>query len=511
VELTAEDRLLDGEFENFVDGEYGTISSSTYTVESPFDEDYTVTVYDSGLGDTPRAISTARDAQEAVDGLSLDERRAIVEDAAEDYAFSDDEIEYFVKMLGMPRDAVEFKLDRGREALDQLPDIVDNKYGEFQGEIAEKRGPGMYEVHKSRDEPMSGFLPANDPSVAPNVLAYAVLTGNTMVIRPSSEELYSTLKSAEALTANGYPDGALNVLLYDSSNDDNQSHRGTLLNETGTTILFGGDETVQSFRDVVDDPQKDLVGFGEGRANAYVFADANLDKTVDSVVEGMVQWPNGCNAMKAVRVHPAVYDEFAEKLVTELDALEMGDLMDTETDIGYIDPETVSFLENRASGRTTASADELIYPEVDEIGLNGDRLDAAVAADGGAATHMKPIVIEAASERSEFMQEEYPGYVLGIAPVAPEDLAERYEAAYTDNGNVPITVSVYTENFDADKQELVQDLPAHLIRQNESTIRINPWVRHQGRDWIDEMTRTESWEIEPGFWEKVTAAIGQSL
>lgn len=507
MSTAVEELLKDRTFENFVGGEYSTIGSDTYEVVSPFDEDYSVEIRDSNLADTPRTISASRKAVEEVDALSYSDRKQILKDAAEDFTFTDEEVDYFTKMLGMPRKSVEWKLEQGRDILEYLPDVLDAKYSEYEGEIAEKNGPGMYEVHKRRDQPLSVFLPANDPSVAPYILAHTVMTGNTLIARPSSEEIYSTLKTAELLTEHGYPDGALNVILYDSADEQNEAHRQSMLNETGATIVFGGDDTVEDFRNAAGDAQKALIGFGEGRANAYVFADADLDEAVDSIVDGMTRWPNGCNATKAVRVDPTVYDEFKDLLVERLNDLDTGDLMNEETDIGYIDSEVVSHLESRVSSRAVASADELLYPEVEDIGLNGDRLEAGVAADGGNAMHMTPIVVEAASEESEFMHQEYPGYVLGITAVAPEDMPDHFRQAYMNKGNTPITFSYYTESLDEEKRELEDQLPAHYNLQNKATVRINPWLRHQGIDLVDEMTRTESKEVEPGFWEGLLAKL----
>jgi acyl-CoA reductase-like NAD-dependent aldehyde dehydrogenase len=262
-----------------------------------------------------------------------------------------------------------------------------------------------------------------------------------------------------------------------------------------------------------------FVGFGEGRANAYVFQDADVGKAVTSVIEGMTLWPNGCNATKAIRIEPGIngqfYETFKETLVDRLDGLTIGDPMDYWTEIGYQDPETIKFLEDRVAKRVASSADEVLYPETSEVGLNSDSLDIRVPPEDGGAVdedgepiQMRPIVIEAKSDDSEFMAEEYPGPVLGIMSVGGRELADSYEAAYGDD--IPITMSLYTNDrswFSSDHRGgladfITRELDAHLYNVNTATSRMNPWLRHQGIDLVDEMTWVESWDTDPTLWKQ---------
>jgi len=509
VTLEARQRLADAEFENFVDGAYQTFGQDTYTVESP-NGGRSIEIYEPVVQDVLMAQSRAADAVDEAEALSYEDRCAIVEDAYDMLSFDDEERAFLVEMLGMPRRSIDFKIQQHRGTLDLLPDTVEARNGIRDGYIVRdvsdeaaavrvgEEDTLRYELLRPTDEPLSVFLPGNDPSVAPNLLGSAVLTGNTVVARPSSQEPYSTLKAAEALTEAGYPDGALNVVMWDNADEDSDRYRDEVVESCGACAVFGDDETVETFAAAADEPERPFLGYGEGRANTYVFADADLDAAVEGVVRGMTLWPIGCNATKAVRVAPDVYDQFTEKLVDAVADLEIGDPQHPETDIGYTDPEAVQQAEERANAAVVSSEDAFLYPEEAEGGLNGDRVRIGVPPSAADPNQMRPVVIEAGSEGSEFMQEEYPGYVLGVNEVPVDELQEHFDAAYTDdNGDYqkPIATAFYTEHPD-EHASTIRGVRTHQRFVNDTTLNIDLFLRHQGIDLIEEVTEAESITVE---------------
>ena len=165
-------------------------------------------------------------------------------------------------------------------------------------------------------------------------LAPALVTGNTVVAKPS--EL--TPLTADALCGlarqAGIPDGVFNLIhgtgagcgqaLVDHSDIKAVSFTGGT--QTGRRIAAS----------VAPRLLKTSLELG-GKNPALVFDDADLDKTIPGLARaGFTNQGQVCLCSSRFLIHEAVYDEVVERLVAAVKAMKLGDPNDPDTDQGAV-------------------------------------------------------------------------------------------------------------------------------------------------------------------------------
>ena len=163
--------------------------------------------------------------------------------------------------------------------------------------------------------------------------APALVAGNSVVLKASPEASFCLLRAAELMNQI-LPKGLLNVVTGGP--------------ETGKLIVshpkihkvtFTG--SVDSGRSVYKSAAEKLIPVTlelGGKSPLIICEDADLDKAVMSVYEGMrfTRQGQSCSASSRLFVHEAIHDEFVAKLLAILNQKVIGDPMDEKTDIGTI-------------------------------------------------------------------------------------------------------------------------------------------------------------------------------
>jgi aminomuconate-semialdehyde/2-hydroxymuconate-6-semialdehyde dehydrogenase len=198
-------------------------------------------------------------------------------------------------------------------------------------------------------------------------LAPALVTGNTVVAKPS--EL--TPMTADALCAlardAGLPDGVFNLVhgtgagcgqaLVDHPDVKAISFTGGTM--TGRTIASAAAPRLLKL-------SLELGGKNPG----LVFADADLDKTIPGLVRaGFTNQGQVCLCSSRLLIQDSVYDEVVERLTRAVKALKLGDPNDTNTDQGALisaahRDKVMGFIEQARSERgTILCGGEVIRPK----------------------------------------------------------------------------------------------------------------------------------------------------
>ncbi len=171
---------------------------------------------------------------------------------------------------------------------------------------------------------IAGICPWNFPLfVMARKVAPALLTGNTIVIKPSSETPATTLAFAKLVAGLDLPKGVLNII----------SGKGSTLGETlvrspltGMVTLTG---SVQAGSRIIAATAENITKCSlelGGKAPAIVCADADLDLAVKAVVASRVIFSGQvCNCAERVYVEKQIIGEFTEKLVNAMKAVTYGD------------------------------------------------------------------------------------------------------------------------------------------------------------------------------------------
>jgi acyl-CoA reductase-like NAD-dependent aldehyde dehydrogenase len=185
-------------------------------------------------------------------------------------------------------------------------------------------------------EPL-GVVAAITPWNAPLVLLGwkllpALAAGNTIVIKPSEITPTSTLLLAELIEKAGFPKGVANVVTGygDPAGQTLTSHPGV------DKIAFTG--STATGRKIAHAAAERFVRTSlelGGKSPNIIFADANLNNAVNGALAGIFSATGqACMAGSRVLVEATVYDQVAERIVTQARRMIAGDPLDPGTQLG---------------------------------------------------------------------------------------------------------------------------------------------------------------------------------
>jgi 1-pyrroline-5-carboxylate dehydrogenase len=167
-------------------------------------------------------------------------------------------------------------------------------------------------------------------------VAAALLTGNTVVCKPSSETPLSGIKFVEILEEAGLPRGTVSCV----PGSGRVVGDGLTMHPDVDGLTFTGSYEV-GFKQLYQRfatryPKPCIVEMG-GKNPAIVMDSAELDKAVQGVYRSAFGM-NGhkCSACSRVYVHQAVADAFLEKLVKMTDATKIGNPLDKGVFVGPV-------------------------------------------------------------------------------------------------------------------------------------------------------------------------------
>ena len=163
-------------------------------------------------------------------------------------------------------------------------------------------------------------------------IAPALVTGNTMVLKPSPFTPLCTLKLGE-LFADCLPDGVFNVL----SGDDDLGKWMTSHPGIAKIAFTGSTETGRDVMRSAADTIKRLTLELGGNDPAVVLPDVDPEEVAPKLFWAAFQ-NNGqfCNSTKRLYIHDAVYDAVRDALVAYAETVVTGDGANAETDLGPI-------------------------------------------------------------------------------------------------------------------------------------------------------------------------------
>jgi lactaldehyde dehydrogenase / glycolaldehyde dehydrogenase len=277
---------------------------------------------------------------------------------------------------------------------------------------------------------VAGILPWNFPFfLIVRKLAPALVTGNTIVIKPSEETPLNAFEFAEVVAETDLPPGVVNFIsgMGDTVGRQLASHRDvgmvsfTGSVETGSKIMAAAAENLTKVN----------LELG-GKAPAIVLSDANLDLAVEAIKNSrIINSGQVCNCAERVYVHRKIADEFTDRLAKAMKVSKFGNpLEDLSVDYGpLINQEGLSKVEGMVTRATKDGA------TVVTGGRRGDR---------GKGWFYEPTVLADCRQGMEIVQKEIFGPVVPVVVV--EDLDQAIE--YANDSEYGLTSSIYTSNID---------------------------------------------------------------
>ncbi|KJJ94330.1 aldehyde dehydrogenase [Pseudomonas sp. 21] len=278
---------------------------------------------------------------------------------------------------------------------------------------------------------VAGILPWNFPFfLIARKMAPALLTGNTIVIKPSEETPINCFEFARLVAETDLPTGVFNVVggTGASAGSALTSHAGVdLISFTGSVAT--GSRIMAAAAPNITKLNLEL----GGKAPAIVLADADLELAVNAIkASRVINTGQVCNCAERVYVQRQVADQFIEKIAAAMAATRFGDPnVQADLDMGP--------LVNRIG------LDKVAQMVRTATGQGAQVITGGAVADLGQGFHYQPTVLAGCKGDMEIMRKEIFGPVLPIQVV--DDLDEAI--ALANDSDYGLTSSIYTRNLGA--------------------------------------------------------------
>lgn len=318
----------------YINGEWVlAISNHTREIINPFNQEVIAVVAEGDEQDSRKAIAAAREAFDKGDWATTPatERGKIVHKIADLIERDKEEL------------AELESLDTGKTVEESRGDM-DDIAGVFRyyAEIADKDGGEIIDspipnaISKVVKEPVGvcgQITPWNYPLLQASwKLAPALVTGNTLIIKPSEITPLTHIKVFELIEEAGVPAGVANLVLgagntvgAELSNNkdvDLISFTGGL--QTGKTIMKAASINVK----------KIALELG-GKNPNVVFADADLEVAIDQALNAVFFHAGQiCSAGTRLIIEESIHDEFVDALVQRVKKIKLGSGFNTSTQMG---------------------------------------------------------------------------------------------------------------------------------------------------------------------------------
>jgi len=320
------------EFRNLVGGEWTACASGrTFANVNPADTRDTVGRFQaSGEVDAQAAVAAAQAAFDGWRRTPIGKRAKILQAAADHLeAHADRNAEELTREEGKPLAQSRDEFLRAAQTLR----FYATEGQTFSGETYPHDDPDML-VYSVR-EPLgvvTAITPWNFPvSIPSRKIAPALITGNTVVFKPSSDAPLSGYRLAEALAQAGLPGGVLNFVTGAAKDV------GAAITETPVVraVTFTGStaagEQIHRSVPLTTRTQMEL----GGKNPLIVMEDADLDQAVDLTIRGGLSLTGqACTGTSRVIAVAAIRGAFTDRLVAKVKSLKVGSGMEKGMDIG---------------------------------------------------------------------------------------------------------------------------------------------------------------------------------
>lgn len=326
-----------GETYPMIIGDEERTSNDTFEDRSPIDRELVIARFPTGTRtDVQDAIAAARAAYPAWRATPWRERLAILRRAAD--LISERQFDYAALMT----------LEVGKNRLEALGDVEETAdllryYGdEFEkadGFVKPMGSLSPTEKTRSVLRPYGVFgviSPFNFPmALAGGPAGGAMIAGNTVVLKPSSDAPLSGWKFGEALRDAGLPDGVFNLVT-----GPGETVGAELQENPGIDgMVFTGSYEVgmDLYRSFTKDYPRPIITEMGGKNPAIVMKSADLDEAAEGVMRSAFGFDGQkCSANSRVYVEAPVARDFVAKLVEKTREITVGDPTERENWMGPV-------------------------------------------------------------------------------------------------------------------------------------------------------------------------------
>lgn len=288
--------------------------------------------------------------------------------------------------------------------------------------------------------PLDGFVlavtPFNFTSIAGNLPSAPALTGNTVVWKPASSAKYSAHFIMEILRKAGLPGGVINLVYGNAAEVSELALAHPLLagvHFTGSTDVFNA-----IMRRVGEGHYRGyprLVGETGGKNFILAHASANVDGLVTAIIRGGFEYQGQkCSAASRVYVPRSLAKAVRERLVAEVESIEMGDVADFRNFVGAV-------IDKTSWQKLHAAQEEARRDPAYKILCGG-------TSDTKEGWFIAPTVIETTNPCARLMKEELFGPIVTLAVYDDATFADTIQLI-DESSDYALTGAIFAGDADA--------------------------------------------------------------
>ncbi|MGC6431664.1 MAG: aldehyde dehydrogenase [Jejuia sp.] len=320
------------EYQLFINGEWKTSTSrETIDIISPSTEEVVARVQNGTAQEAVEALKAAEAAQKSWKKIPARERGELLFKLADEIDANNERLAVLLtkeqgKLLKVARFEVAVTASFIRYAAEGARRI--------EGDIIPSDNPNeQIWIQKIPKGVVVAITAWNFPlALAGRKLGPALVAGNSIVIKPTSETPIATLELGDLANKVGIPKGVINILTGPGRAMGNalvESPITKMITMTGSTPV--GQSIARAAADNLTHVQLEL----GGKAPFIAFADADIDAAVDAALHSRFDnCGQVCTCNERMYVHEDIYDVFMEKFLAKVAAIKVGDPMLEDTDMG---------------------------------------------------------------------------------------------------------------------------------------------------------------------------------
>ncbi|MFP5098803.1 aldehyde dehydrogenase [Staphylococcus equorum] len=332
--------------------------------------------------------------------------------------------ELYVKEQGKTLASAKGEIDKAIQFIDYMTSLSMSNKGKV---LQNSRENETILLTKKPVGVTAGIVPWNAPiMVLMRKVIPAIVTGCSVVIKPSEATSLITLKLAELIRESTIPAGLVQILPGKGETVGTQlaQHPDIQLISLTGSMRAGKSVYAESASTV----KKVNLELG-GNAPALVTSNANLDKAVDYIVTARVNNAGQvCTCPERIFVHEAIHDTFINKLKGKMEQLKVGDPFNKDTDYGaIINQQQLDSIDDKVQDAVKNGADLI---------TGGHKVD-------GAGYFYEPTILDKVNPQDSAFKEEIFGPVIPI--VTYNEFEDAIEQA--NDTNAGLSSFIFSEDL----------------------------------------------------------------
>jgi len=264
---------------------------------------------------------------------------------------------------------------------------------------------------------------------AVNSVMPAIMAGNAVILKHSSQTPLCAERFDEAFKAAGLPEDVFQFLHL-----DHESVARVIKSPQTNFVAFTG--SVPGGKSIEESAVGRFIGVGlelGGKDPAYVRPDVNLDHAVENLVDGaFFNSGQSCCGIERIYVHADVYDKFVKDFVDLVSQYKLGNPLDEATSLGpMVRTSAAEYVRKQIADAIRDGAEAKIDPKL-------------FPADKEGTPYLAPQVLLNVNHSMSVMSDESFGPVIGIMKVKSDEEA----IELMNDSEFGLTASIWTTDED---------------------------------------------------------------